>query len=232
MDAPARGARTAEAVRLLIEDFEACTAQVAELRARLRRHELDRKRLAAAVEPALASLPEDDARALRLRLQDSLHADRREARGKARSRHGAIVDYLSRRIDEPVKVAEITALLRRSGFRDLHAGYASEALARLAERGLVYKLSYGRYGVNGTHPEIVEAELTWIEQSAEAIRAHERRGAELARAGKPAGKPLLPPVKKPRPVKDTRTIAEVLADRDRGMAEFRERQARRERGER
>ena len=173
------------AVETLISEAEAACAEIARLRRSLEAAELRRRKLLTAIDAAAQALPlaQRERQADRLKaLAESL----RPARGrKPDTRLEAVVERLGALAhygEEYVKVAEMHDHLERLGYRSLPHGYASNALGRLAERGLVVKVSYGRFRVNDMHPELVaprfrllDAEIARRDARDEAIRADERR---------------------------------------------------------
>ncbi len=60
-------------------------------------------------------------------------------------------------------------------------GTASNALARLAEDGLLVKTGYARYRINGLHPELVALRLKLGQADLDGLLAHEREIKEAGR---------------------------------------------------
>ena len=63
-------------------------------------------------------------------------------------------------------------------------GTASNALARLAEDGLVVKTAYARTGINGLHPELVALRLKMGQADPDGMPAHEREIREAEKRGR------------------------------------------------
>ncbi len=173
-----------DAVETLIAEAEAASAEVDRLRQALAAAGLRRRKLVTAIDAAAQALPlaERERHADRLKcLGESLRPERGR---KPDTRLEAVVErlgVLAHYGEEHVKVAEMHEYLERVGFTGLPHGYASNALARLAERGFAVKVAYGRYRVNDMHPELVDlrfrlldAEIAHRDNREEAIRADER----------------------------------------------------------
>jgi hypothetical protein len=150
------------AVEVLLTEAEAASREIVRITGTLETARLRQRKLATALEAANAALPP----ALRAghdqrirRLAETL----RPPRGRRPdTRHQAILEFLAERAHcghETLKVAELQTHLEHLGHRGLTHGYASNALARLAEDGLVVKTAYARYRINGLHPELVALRL-------------------------------------------------------------------------
>lgn len=136
-----------DAVRTLIEEAEAASTRIADLRRTLQTAENTRRKLLIAIDAAIHAVPPGDrgilARSL-TRLADSL----RPARGRpADSRCQAIVERLAmlgQKGETIVRVSEMTSYLDRIGFANLSHGSAPEAMARLAGQGFLVQTGTGR----------------------------------------------------------------------------------------
>ncbi len=63
-------------------------------------------------------------------------------------------------------------------------GYASNAMSRLAEDGLVVKTAYARYRINGLHPELVALRLKLGQADLDGLVAREREIKEASMRGR------------------------------------------------
>ena len=89
---------------------------------------------------------------------------------------------------DTIKVAEVKTHLEHLGHRNMTHGYASNALARLAEDGLLVKTAYARYRINGLHPELVALRLKLGQADLDGMLAREREIKEAEARGRPAGR--------------------------------------------
>lgn len=180
----------AGAVEALIREAEAASAEIDALRARLGAAELRRRKLYTAIDAAAQALAPGAREALGARLA-ALAERIRPRRGRPPdTRLEAIIERLAELAhhDEAhVKVAEMHAHLERLGFRSMPHGYASNALGRLAGRGFVVKVAYGRFRINDVHPELValrfrllDADIARRDAREAELREAERRGRRLA----------------------------------------------------
>ncbi len=181
------------AVATLLAEAEALTGQIAGQRAALETAELKRRKLVAALDSAVQALPQDDRAEFAHRMR-ALATELTPKRGRVPdSRLEAVIEYLAERAhfgpgeggDEVVKVSEVQTQLVRLGWKRLPRGYASGALARLAEQGMVIKNRFARYRINRIHPEIVslrfkliDAAVAQIDERDRALKEAERRGRE------------------------------------------------------
>ncbi len=181
------------AVATLLAEAEALTGRITDQRAALETAELKRRKLVAALDSAVQALPQDE-RAEFARRMRALTAELTPKRGRVLdSRLEAIIEYLAERVhlgsgaggDEVIKVAEVQTHLERLGWTRLPRGYASGALSRLAEQGMVIKTRFARYRINRIHPEIVtlrfkllDADVAQIDARDRALKEAERRGRE------------------------------------------------------
>jgi len=174
------------AVAALLTEAEVASAEVTRIAGTLDTARLRQRTLIAALEAANAALQPilrtDHEQRIR-RLAQTL----RPARGrKPDTRHQAIIEYLAERAHyglDILKVAEVQTHLEHHGHRNMTHGYASNALKRLADDGLLVKTAYARYRINGLHPELValrlkmsQADLEMLNERDREIKAAEKRG--------------------------------------------------------
>jgi hypothetical protein len=174
------------AVAVLLAEAEAASREIARIASTLETARLRQRKLVTALEAANAALPP----ALRTghdqrirRLAETLRPQRGR---RPDSRHQAILEYLAERAHtkrETLKVAEVQTHLEHLGHRSLTHGYASNALARLAEDGLVVKTAYARYRINGLHPELVALRLQMGQGDIAQMNAREREIGEAGAVG-------------------------------------------------
>ena len=174
------------AVDALMDEAEAATAEIRDLRRRLEEAEHRRRKLIAAVDTATQALP----RGLRqehARRIATLAEEIRPPRGRTPdTRLGAVVERLAALAHHGVldlRVIDMQEHLERVGFTGLPPGYASNALARLAERGLVTKLSYGRYRIHDVHPELLPIRMRMLDEVMAEVKAQDREVEAARRAG-------------------------------------------------
>ena len=175
------------AVAALLTEAEAASSEVARLTSTLEAARLRQRTLVTALEAANAALApilrSEHEQRIR-RLAETL----RPARGRKRdTRHQAILEYLAERAHyglDTLKVAEVQTHLEHLGHRNMTHGYASNALARLAEDGLLVKTSYARYRINGLHPELVALRLKLGQADLDGMLAHEREIKEAEKRGR------------------------------------------------
>jgi hypothetical protein len=150
------------AVATLLSEAEAASREIARLTSTLETTRLRQCKLVTALEAANAALPPDLQADHDQRIRHLAETLRPQRGRKPDTRHQAILDFLARRAHaerDTLKVAEVQAHLEHLGHNSLTQGYASNALTRLAEDGLVVKTSYARYRINGLHPELVALRL-------------------------------------------------------------------------
>ena len=178
----------------LIAEAEAASARIAALRTELEAAELRRRKLLVAIHAAAEALPPGLRREHEPRLAKLAEAVAPPRGRRPDSRLAAVIEHLawlSNHDEQVVKVAELQAHLERLGYRPLPPGYASNALAGLAERGLVSRHSHGRWRIHDLHPEIgamrlklTQARFAEGRQWVREIDAAERRGRRKAMRGR------------------------------------------------
>ena len=149
----------------LIAEAEAESRAIAGLRRRLEAAELRRRKLLVAINAAAEALPPGLRAEHEARLAALAQAVAPPRGRRADSRLSAVIErlaWLANHDETVVKVADMQAHLERLGHAGLPSGYASNALAGLAERGLVSRHSYGRWRIHDVHPEIVALRIAQI----------------------------------------------------------------------
>ncbi len=175
------------AVATLLTEAEAASYEVARITGTLETARLRQRTLVTALEAANAALPPilrtDHDQRIR-RLAETM----RPARGrKPDTRHQAILEYLAERAHfglDTLKVAEVQTHLEHLGHRNMTHGYASNAMRRLAEDGLVVKTAYARYRINGLHPELVALRLKMSQDDLAQLNARDREIREAEKRGR------------------------------------------------
>jgi hypothetical protein len=179
-----------DAVDALILAAETETRAIADLRGRLEAADLRRRKLLTAIDAAIEALPEAD-RAPQARRMARLAEVMRPARGpRPDSRVAAILARLAElghRGETGLKVSDMHNHLEKLGFSGLTRGYASNALARLAEQGYLVKTAHGRFRINAMHPELIaerfrllDGEMARVKLRAREIEQAEARGRQEA----------------------------------------------------
>ena len=146
-----------------------------------------RRKLLTALDAATQALPDHAREDFGARMQRLAQALTPKRGRRPDSRQQAIIEYLAGRAhfdQENVKVAEVQAHLERLGYQRLPHGYASNAMARLAEQGFATKTRFARYQVNGMHPELVTLRFKMLDGEVAQINAHEREIKEAEKRGR------------------------------------------------
>ena len=139
----------------LLGELEQVHDWIQDLKADLARSDEKRARLAQALDSALGTLdpgqrPDYEARMRRL-LGDMGAAQAGRPGGEA---HEAVLQMLAEWDDDIITTAEVRRHLERKRVLTSRT-YAANLLRRLARRGFVLPLSYGRYRVTRQHPHLV-----------------------------------------------------------------------------
>ena len=168
-------------------EAEQVTAEITTLRCSLELAEHKRHKLVTALSSAVEALPKPAHEELNYRMQDLAKAMSPKRGRKPDSRQQAIIEYLALRAqydEEVIKVAEIQSHLERLGYERLPHGYASNAMARLAEQGFAVKIRFARYRINGMHPEIVGMRVKMSQDDLARMKARERKIDEAEKRGR------------------------------------------------
>ncbi len=171
----------------LIAEAEAASRRIAVLRRDLGAAELRRRKLLVAINAAVEALPPGLRAEHQPRLARLAEAVAPPRGRRPDSRLAAVLErlaWLANHDEMVVKVADMQAHLERLGHAGLPSGYASNALAGLAERGVVAHHSYGRWRIHDVHPEIVALRIGQIKGLVEENRGATRDMREAERLGR------------------------------------------------
>jgi DNA-binding transcriptional ArsR family regulator len=147
---------------ILIDRFEAETAAIADLRARVERAELARERIRLALQTLLPALPPEQGRAIAARLDAGSRAAARERTRALEGPQAEALCYLAACDPPRLTTGDLLDHLRLKGFA-VADSYAAKHLGKLAQQGLVTKSGHGRWRVNRRHPEIMLARVERME---------------------------------------------------------------------
>lgn len=179
--------RLSGAITAMLAEAEQTTSEIVRMREALALGEVKRRKLLTAIDSAMQALPDrarEDFAARMTRLATAMTPKRGR---RPDTRQQAIIEYLGQCAHydhEIIKVAEVQAHLERLGYERLPHGYASNALARLAEQGFVTKVRFARYRVNEMHPELVTLRFKLLDAEVAQSNAREQEIKEAEKRGR------------------------------------------------